>query len=232
LVGDHAGNRVPARLRRLGITDVELNRHIGWDIGVRALGERLSSLLDATFVAQRFSRLVIDCNRDPASADAATAISDGTRIPNNDGLEASALEERRRAIHAPYHERIARELDRRIAAGKRPLFVSLHSFTPSLGDRPRPWQLGVLYDGGETALSRALLAEAGHDDTVLIGDNEPYRMDGTDYTVPRHAISRSLPYLELEFRQDELCDHSGVHAWAERFRRWFVGAARSLHLDL
>lgn len=232
LVGDHAGNRVPARLSNLGISDAELARHIGWDIGVRALGQRLATLLDATFIAQRFSRLVIDCNRDPESADASTAVSDGTRVPKNDGLDASALEARRRGIHAPYHERIARELDRRIAMGKRPLFVSLHSFTPSLGDRPRPWQLGVLHDGGDAALSRALLAEAGRDGDVLVGDNEPYRMDGTDYTVPRHAISRGLPYLELEFRQDELSDEASVQWWAARFRGWFVGAARSVGLEV
>ncbi len=232
LVGDHAGNQVPARLSNLGISDAELARHIGWDIGVRALGERLATLLDATFIAQRFSRLVIDCNRDPASADAAPAVSDGTRVPENDGLGASAFEERRRAIHAPYHERIARELDRRIAMGKRPLFVSLHSFTPSLGERPRPWHLGVLYDGGDTALSRALLAEAARDGDVLVGDNEPYRMDGTDYTVPRHAIFRGLPYLELEFRQDELADGASVHAWAARFHGWFTTAARSVGLEV
>ena len=43
----------------------------------------------------------------------------------------------------------------------------------------------------------------------LIGDNEPYRMDGTDYTVPRHAIANGLDYLELEVRQDLIADPAG-----------------------
>ena len=51
---------------------------------------------------------------------------------------------------------------------------------------------------------RAALGEA------LVGDNQPYRMDGTDYTVPRHAIARGLDYLELEVRQDTIADPAGV----------------------
>ena len=35
-------------------------------------------------------------------------------------------------------------------------------------------------------------------------------MDGTDFTVPRHAIARGLDYLELEVRQDTIADAAGV----------------------
>jgi predicted N-formylglutamate amidohydrolase len=46
-----------------------------------------------------------------------------------------------------------------------------------------------------------------------IGDNEPYRFDETDYTVPVHACRAGLPYVELEVRQDVLVDeHLGVGA--------------------
>ena len=41
---------------------------------------------------------------------------------------------------------------------------------------------------------------------LTIGDNEPYRMDATDYTVPRHAYPRELPYVEVEVRQDWLIE--------------------------
>jgi predicted N-formylglutamate amidohydrolase len=43
----------------------------------------------------------------------------------------------------------------------------------------------------------------------LVGDNQPYRMDGTDYTAPRHAIAAGLDYLELEVRQDLIADPAG-----------------------
>jgi len=35
-----------------------------------------------------------------------------------------------------------------------------------------------------------------------IGDNQPCRLDETDYCAPRHAIVRGIDYLELEIRQD------------------------------
>ena len=81
LIGDHAGNAVPERLDRLGVAEAELHRHIGWDIGIAALGDQLATRIDASFVRQAYSRLVIDCNRDPEAADAVPEVSDGTRIP-------------------------------------------------------------------------------------------------------------------------------------------------------
>ncbi|MBV9949245.1 MAG: N-formylglutamate amidohydrolase, partial [Myxococcales bacterium] len=55
---------------------------------------------------------------------------------------------------------------------------------------------------------------------LAVGDNQPYAMDGTDYTVPRHAHAQGLPYLELEFRQDLLGDDAGVRRWAQRCSAW------------
>ena len=60
LIGDHAGNAVPSALRSLGLTGEDMTRHIAWDIGIAGLGERLSEELDAMFVHQTYSRLVID----------------------------------------------------------------------------------------------------------------------------------------------------------------------------
>ena len=45
---------------------------------------------------------------------------------------------------------------------------------------------------------------------LRVGDNQPYVMDQTDYTVPRHAFPRGLPYVEVEVRQDCLTDPAGV----------------------
>ena len=86
LLGDHAGRAVPASLAGLGLGPEAMERHIAWDIGIAGLGERLASALDACFIRQTYSRLVIDCNRQPGAADAAPAVSDGTAIPGNVGL--------------------------------------------------------------------------------------------------------------------------------------------------
>ena len=37
LTADHAGRAIPAKLGRLGVSDVEMERHIAWDIGISAV---------------------------------------------------------------------------------------------------------------------------------------------------------------------------------------------------
>ncbi|HEY3800584.1 MAG TPA: N-formylglutamate amidohydrolase [Caulobacteraceae bacterium] len=214
LIGDHAGHAIPAALGDLGVSAAELRRHIALDIGVAGLGAALAPRLDAAFLHQRYSRLVIDCNRDPKHAASIPLESDGTAIPGNVELAPLASQARAAAVFQPYHDRIAAELDARAGAGRRTILVSLHSFTPVLGAAPRPWRFGVLHRG-DSAFSRAVLAglRARYGDEV--GDNQPYAMDGTDYTVPHHAGSRGLDYLELEVRQDTIADPADQTAVAD-----------------
>ncbi len=86
LIADHAGRLVPQALGELGLPQDELARHIGWDIGVAALGASLSAALGAPFVEQRYSRLVVDCNRGRDRPDAIPPVSDGTTVPGNVGF--------------------------------------------------------------------------------------------------------------------------------------------------
>src|SRR3954453_19447997 len=78
LTADHAGKMLPRRLGGLGVSATDLERHIAWDIGIAGVTERLSELLDATAVLQVYSRLVIDCNRDPSWPSAMPTISEHT----------------------------------------------------------------------------------------------------------------------------------------------------------
>lgn len=210
LLGDHAGNRVPVALGSLGLGEVELSRHIGWDIGVAGLGRMLAERLDACFIEQVYSRLVIDCNRAPERPDAVPEESDGTRVPGNIGLDEGARVARVDAIHAPYQAAIAEALREWEGA----VLISLHSFTPVMAGIARPWDVGVLHDGGDTGFARALLARLRAVEGLVVGDNEPYRMDATDHTVPRHAYASRRPYAELEVRQDHLADAAGQARWA------------------
>ena len=206
LVGDHAGRAVPAKLGDLGVRPGDMDQHIAWDIGIAGLGAKLSALLDATFIHQAYSRLVIDCNRRPDAADAAPAISDGVTIPANVGLTAADLSSRIDEIAAPYHDAIAAELDAR--AGRQTLIVSLHSFTPVMAGFVRPWRYGVLHRG-DSELSHRVLALLQDALGEAAGDNAPYAMDGRDHTIPAHADPRGLDYLELEVRQDLIADEAG-----------------------
>ncbi len=217
LTGDHAGNRIPASLGDLGVPAADRERHIGWDIGVRGLGERLAGLLDAVFIHQEYSRLVIDCNRDPDARDAIPEMSDGTPIPGNQGLSRPDREARIDALHRPYQQRIGELIAIREASGMETILVALHSFTPALGDgAARPWQVGILHWRGDTAFARRLLQVLAKPGDLVVGDNQPYQMDGIDHSVPLHAFERGLPYAELEIRQDLIGDAAGQEVWADR----------------
>src|SRR6201991_2996192 len=130
LTCDHYGRLIPRVLGDLGVSESELTRHIAWDIGIAGVAETLAKHLDAHLVAQRYSRLVIDCNRPPAAASSIPVISEATTIPGNDGLERSAAEARRQEIFDPYHRRIREVIERRLSEGLPTVLVSLHSFTP------------------------------------------------------------------------------------------------------
>jgi predicted N-formylglutamate amidohydrolase len=216
LLGDHAGKAIPRRLGTLGLSSEDRARHIALDIGVRELGALLAKELDAVFLHQHYSRLVIDCNRDPLSEQAMAAISDGSRIPGNEALSADERAARIEAVHKPYHDRIAAELRRRDAEKRQTILIALHSFTPIMADIARPWHVGVLHSEGDirfaTALLRALGAVAG----IVVGDNEPYRMDDTDYSIPRHAFAEHRPYVELEVRQDLIGNGDLRRVWHQK----------------
>src|ERR1700678_2869814 len=83
---DHASARIPRSLGDLGLPPSELKRHIAWDIGALAVARQVSAALDAPLVAQNYSRLVIDCNRDPKVDSSIPTVGDAIDIPGNMGL--------------------------------------------------------------------------------------------------------------------------------------------------
>ncbi len=213
LICDHAGRRTPAFLGDLGLSPAEWDRHIAYDIGAAGLSQRLSTALGgACLIQQAYSRLVIDCNRDPARRDAIVEVADGATVTGNLNLAPDARRGRVDAIHAPYHSAIAAELDARAARNMPTYLVLIHSFTPAMGGVARPWQVGVLHQGN--ALSLAALRWLQARAELTVGDNEPYAMDDIDYTAPLHAQRRGLEYLELETRQDLIADKEGEARFA------------------
>lgn len=228
LTADHAGRVIPRSLGRLGLPDADLDRHIAWDIGIAGVTERLSATLDATAVLQTYSRLVIDCNRDPSVPSSIPEVSELTTIPGNLGLSAAQRVMRRDEIFVPYHARIRALLDARASAGQRTVFVAMHSFTPVFKGESRAMQVGVLYNR-DARLANIMLELLGAEGDLVIGDNAPYAVsDVTDYGVPTHAEKRGLPHVEIEIRQDLIADEAGQAAWADRFQRLLLTAMERL----
>ena len=219
LVADHAGQAIPGRLGDLGVSQEERDRHIGWDIGIAGLTERLSEKLDAFAILQAYSRLVIDCNRPLDAAGSIVTRSDGTPVPGNLAVDENEKIARALEIFAPYHARITQELDQRSVGPQAPVLIAMHSFTPVFGGIARPWHAGVLYHR-DTRLAHALLAALRAEPGLVVGDNEPYAIsDGSDYAIPVHGEQRGLLHVELEIRQDLIADAQGQHEWAERLAR-------------
>ncbi|USJ01644.1 N-formylglutamate amidohydrolase [Xanthomonas prunicola] len=219
LIADHAGQRVPARLANLGLPQFELDRHIGWDIGIAQVTRLLAEALDAFAIAQTYSRLVIDCNRPDGAASRIPDISDGTSIPANLALTGADRQQRIDAIFAPYQARIAAELDARAQRAQPTLLVSMHSFTPVMAGNARPWHAGVLYHR-DTRLAHRLLDALRAEPELVVGDNQPYAVsDATDYAIPVHGEGRGLLHVELEIRQDLIAEAAGQQAWAARLAR-------------
>src|SRR5882724_855050 len=221
LTCDHYGQLLPQALGDLGLPASELARHIAWDIGIAGVAEALSKHLDAHLIAQRYSRLVIDCNRPPQAAGSIPRISEATVIPGNEGLARDAMETRRRQVFDPYHRRIAEVIDRRLRDGVPTVLVSLHSFTSVYARIARPWHIGTLYHR-DTRLPPLLLKLLREEPDLVVGDNEPYAVtDETDYTIPVHGEARGLMNSGIEIRQDLIADEDGQKKWAERLARIF-----------
>jgi predicted N-formylglutamate amidohydrolase len=229
LACDHGGRAIPRRLGSLGLAEPDTYRHIAWDIGIAEVGRRLSAALDAALIVQTYSRLVIDCNRDPSVASSIIEISEDTEIPGNRNLTEADRAARRDAIFLPYQHKIAAALDWRKAEGRRSVLISLHSFTPVFKGASRPWHVGVLFNR-DARLARPLIKLLRSEGDLTVGENEPYRLtDLTDYTVPIHGERRRLPHVEIEIRQDLIAEPAAQAAWAERLARLLPEAYRKLH---
>ena len=228
IICDHASRRLPRALDSLGLSSGALATHIAWDIGALGVARALASALDAFVAWQRYSRLVIDCNRPLSSADSIVQRSERTDIPGNANLTAADAAARAAEIFRPYHAEIRNHLDTRRAAHRPAILVSVHSFTPVFLDVPRPWHCGVLFNR-DARLAEPLLRLLRDEPGLVVGCNEPYAAsDLTDFSLVHHGEARDIPCVEIEIRQDLIDDPAAQNAWAQRLARLLPAAAQPL----
>ena len=222
LICEHASNRVPAKLGTLGLPQVELTRHIAFDIGAERVARVLSRLLDAPLVLQRYSRLAYDCNRPPEAPGAIPEVSETTRIPGNENLSAEGRHARIAALYRPFHTAVAVLLDRRAADRRETIVVSIHSFTPIYKGKARDVQLGILFDR-DAVLAGTLIKGFP---TIEARLNEPYGPgDGVLHTLNLHAAPRGLRHAMIELRNDLIGTERGQDEWAQRLSVPLIQAA-------
>ena len=219
LTCDHASRAVPRSLHNLGLDQATLALQIGWDIGAAAVTRDLAARLDAPAVLAGYSRLVIDCNRNLDDPTSIPPESDGIDVPGNRDLGAEERALRVEAIFRPYHGAIEAALDRFAARDVHPAVLSIHSFTPVMNGFTRPWHIGVLWDK-DPRIPVPLMAALRREKGVVVGDNEPYSArEPAGHSVRTHAVSRGLPHVAVEIRQDLIADAAGQREWAGRLHR-------------
>ena len=171
-----------------------LATHWGYDLGARALTHELVRLSGGGGILSRFSRLLIDPNRDPADPTAILRECDDGAPSFNRRPDPSS---RVRRFHAPFHA----AFDRAMRTHRPRFLCSVHTFTPVFRGNARAMEAGVLFDRHDDlaeALLRALRAEG-----VRAEANEPYSgKAGLIYSANRHGTAYDVPYLEIEVRQD------------------------------
>lgn len=217
LACEHAGRAVPRRLGDLGVAAADMDRHIAFDVGAEGLARGLAARLGASLVLQRYSRLVIDCNRPHAAPDLIPPVSDGTAIAANAGISSAERALRWAAIHHPFHGRLSQLLD----DVEEPVLVAVHSFTRRLRNGPeRPWQAGFLFNRDRRFATALMTALAGLEPGLCLALNQPYAVDDlSDYTIPVHGEGRGIPHVLLEVRNDLIAGPAGQQRWAELLAR-------------
>lgn len=209
---EHAGRATPSTLGDMGVGPADWDRHIAWDVGALALAQSLADRMGCRLIAQRYSRLVIDCNRALISPELVPEVSDGTPVPGNKGLSDDERQARIDAIHRPFHDHIAAEIER-----QRPrLIFPVHSFTPHMNGQDRPWHGGFLSNRMPEAAEALARTTAGRAPFLNFALNEPYTVDDiSDYTVPVHGEKNGIPHALMEVRNDQLQSDAGIEFWAD-----------------
>ena len=209
LVCDHAACSFPVALGDMGLDPFARRCHLAIDIGAGPLTEYLADRLGITAVLAQYSRLVVDCNRKLLDPSAFLVYGDGILVPGNRDLSQGDKDARAEAIYWPYHAAVDSQIDRLTSACTSPAFISVHSFTPVLSGKSRPWEIGVLWD--KDLRLRDVFLQDFRDAGFNVGDNEPYSGKApADFTVDHHAEERELPHIGIEIRQDLINDAAGI----------------------
>jgi len=215
-VCEHASRRLPERLGTLGLSEEALESHIAWDPGALAVCRFLAKRLDATLVHQRFSRLVYDCNRPPESDAATPVVSEVYEVPGNRTMSAAERRARVDEIYLPFKEAVSQLISDRRASGRRPVLVTMHSFTPVYFGEPRSVEIGILHDADSRLADRMLAAAAVGDVGYDIRRNEPYGpADGVTHSLIEYGIRFGVPNVMIEIRNDLIRNEIGQRVVAD-----------------
>lgn len=212
LLCEHAGRAISQALGNLGVSEDVIQSHRGWDIGAEKVARQIADLLQAPLVIQRYSRLVLDCNRPPDSPLAIPHVSDQIEISGNASLNAA---ERTMRVHEIFQPMDA-ALNKLFVHHPRRAAFSIHSFTSHMNGFDRPWHAGFLARTKTDTAAAMMDHIAAIRSDLTLAMNEPYQIENdSDWFIPAHAEAIGLAHCLIEIRNDQLLDADGVVAWAD-----------------
>jgi predicted N-formylglutamate amidohydrolase len=220
---EHASNRLPEPYRWPDEDRRLADTHWAYDIGATALGHALVSQMGAVLVSTRFSRLLVDANRDLAAPTLFREQADGLLIRLNASLEPAEKGRRIERFFRPYHRAF-----RAVVADNPGIdLLALHTFTPNYEGELRTVELGVLFDTQE-ALAVSIAARLAHSG-YRVALNEPWTgKGGLMWSAEHHALALGRRAIEVELRQDIAADARRVRHVAGCIAEalWDVGMAK------
>jgi predicted N-formylglutamate amidohydrolase len=214
---EHASAQIPEPLRASPADRPWLVTHWALDIGAATVARELVRLSGSMGLLARASRLICDLNRPPDHPEWILREIEGHELSFNQALGPAERERRRLTYFMPYHQAVDVLLSERLTRGPLSQLLTIHSFTPKLGDEVRTMELGLLFDEQHVQRANKLASLLRHEGFVS-ALNEPY--DGFDgvsiYSVWRHGTAHGVPYIEIEVRQDLIGTPARARAVAGR----------------
>ena len=222
IIADHASNYVPKESNKLGLSNSFLNQHIAFDIGVKELSLNLANSLKCKVIQGKYSRLLIDLNRDLDDPTVIPEIVDRKIIPGNIGLSKSEVRFRVKKIYNKYHD----EIDQNIKNEKVKIILSLHSFNPIFKNKKRLLEFGILSNEDKNLSN--IIIEQLRLHKLNVGDNKPYKGNLIGDSMYRHGLRNKLPHALIEVRNDLLSNPTKIKRVSRLLHKTIVKSLKKL----
>ncbi|MFT6820040.1 MAG: putative N-formylglutamate amidohydrolase [Myxococcota bacterium] len=203
---EHASNRMPPGFAWPDADKHLRHQHWAWDPGAAHITRMLAKEFGAPAVLSRFTRLLIDPNRELSANTLFRHVADGEPVALNTLLGESERQRRIRELYQPYHD----AYDEMVAQTDA-VVVSVHSFAPVYEGEPRYVEVGVLHDQQpDLGIAIRELLQVSY----RAADNEPWDGRGGLMFAPQsHADAYGRRAVEFEVRQDLATDP----VWRQQF---------------
>ena len=222
IIADHASNYVPKENNNLGLPISFLNQHIAFDIGVKELILDLSNRLKCKVIQGKYSRLLIDLNRDLDDPTVIPVIVDRKIIPGNIRLSKSEVKLRVKKIYKKYHN----EIDRTIKTENVKVILSIHSFNPIFKNKKRHLEFGILSNEDKNLSS--IIIDQLRLQKLNVGDNKPYKGNLIGDSMYRHGLRNKLPHALIEVRNDLLSNPTKIKRVSRLLHKTIVNSLKKL----